>query len=109
MVLQLSASGITQKKKITQTYKLQEGIEEGKQAVKKVFESNPIYYKFNLDERQTTSFIGVPTPANALFWGCLLYTSWSTIERLNRERELVGIYLSAHPLDEYKMCIRDSS
>ena len=25
--------------------------------------------KFNLDERQTTSFIGVPTPANALFWG----------------------------------------
>ena len=26
---------------------------------------------------------------------------WSTIERLNRERELVGIYLSAHPLDDY--------
>ncbi len=26
---------------------------------------------------------------------------WSTIERLNRERELVGIYLSAHPLDEF--------
>lgn len=25
--------------------------------------------KFNLDERQTTSFIGMPTPANALFWG----------------------------------------
>ncbi len=28
--------------------------------------------KFNLDERQTTSFIGVPTPANALFWGSLI-------------------------------------
>lgn len=27
--------------------------------------------KFNLDERQTTSFIGMPTPANALFWGSL--------------------------------------
>ena len=27
--------------------------------------------KFNLDERQTTSFIGLPTPANALFWGSL--------------------------------------
>ena len=26
---------------------------------------------------------------------------WSDLERLNRERELVGIYLSAHPLDEY--------
>lgn len=30
--------------------------------------------KFNLDERQTTSFIGLPTPANALFWGSLLAT-----------------------------------
>ena len=27
--------------------------------------------KFNLDERQSTSFIGLPTPANALFWGAL--------------------------------------
>lgn len=27
--------------------------------------------KFNLDERQTTSFIGMPTPANALFWSSL--------------------------------------
>jgi CDP-diacylglycerol--serine O-phosphatidyltransferase len=26
---------------------------------------------FNLDECQTTSFIGLPTPANALFWGGL--------------------------------------
>lgn len=24
--------------------------------------------KFNIDERQSTSFIGLPTPANALFW-----------------------------------------
>ena len=28
--------------------------------------------KFNLDERQATSFIGLPTPANALFWGSLI-------------------------------------
>lgn len=28
--------------------------------------------KFNVDERQTSSFIGVPTPANALFWGSLV-------------------------------------
>lgn len=28
--------------------------------------------KFNIDERQTTSFIGMPTPANALFWGSLV-------------------------------------
>ena len=33
--------------------------------------------------------------------------SWSTIERLNRERELVGIYLSAHPLDDYEIILRN--
>ena len=30
---------------------------------------------------------------------------WSDIERLNKERELVGIYLSAHPLDEFKIIL----
>lgn len=41
--------------------------------------------KFNLDTRQTTSFIGLPTPANALFWGSLIvgyqaqmmYSTWT--------------------------------
>lgn len=28
--------------------------------------------KFNLDERQTLGFIGLPTPANAIFWGALV-------------------------------------
>ena len=28
--------------------------------------------KFNLDERQSLGFIGLPTPANALFWGALI-------------------------------------
>lgn len=28
--------------------------------------------KFNLDTRQTSSFIGLPTPANALFWGAVI-------------------------------------
>ena len=32
---------------------------------------------------------------------------WSTIERLNRERDLVGIYLSAHPLDEYDIVLNN--
>ena len=36
--------------------------------------------KFNLDERQTTSFIGLPTPANALFWGSLLTSQANVIE-----------------------------
>lgn len=41
--------------------------------------------KFNLDERQSTTFYGLPTPANALFWSALALgthewvseTSWS--------------------------------
>ena len=32
--------------------------------------------------------------------------TWSSIERLNRERELVGIYLSAHPLDEFAVVLK---
>jgi len=28
--------------------------------------------KFNLDSRQSSSFIGLPTPANAIFWGSLI-------------------------------------
>ena len=31
--------------------------------------------KFNLDERQALGFIGLPTPANALFWGSLIVGS----------------------------------
>jgi DNA polymerase-3 subunit alpha len=32
---------------------------------------------------------------------------WSDIERLNKERDYVGIYLSAHPLDEYKIVLNN--
>tara|TARA_Y100000589_G_scaffold328039_1_gene371279 strand:+ start:113289 stop:117818 length:4530 start_codon:yes stop_codon:yes gene_type:complete len=30
---------------------------------------------------------------------------WSTIEKLKKEKEVVGIYLSGHPLDDYKPAI----
>ena len=30
---------------------------------------------------------------------------WPTLEKLQREREMVGIYLSAHPLDDYNVVI----
>ena len=32
---------------------------------------------------------------------------WPSIEKLNKERELVGIYLSAHPLDEYSVILNN--
>lgn len=56
--------------------------------------------KFNLDERQTTSFIGLPTPANALFWGALSMTldSYGALTATNTTlfaALLVGIVLSS--------------
>ena len=33
------------------------------------------------------------------------YEPWSDLELLNKERELVGIYLSAHPLDDYSVIL----
>jgi DNA polymerase III subunit alpha len=33
-------------------------------------------------------------------------SEWDKIELLNKEKELVGIYLSAHPLDDYKLEIQ---
>lgn len=35
--------------------------------------------KFNLDERQTMGFIGLPTPANALFWSSLAVSAADVI------------------------------
>lgn len=35
--------------------------------------------KFNVDERQTSSFIGLATPANALFWIGMAYSYGNTI------------------------------
>ena len=34
------------------------------------------------------------------------HTPWSKLEMLNREREVIGIYLSSHPLDDFSVIIR---
>lgn len=39
--------------------------------------------KFNIDKRQTTTFIGLPTPANALFWASLVVGYGNFIYQLN--------------------------
>lgn len=36
--------------------------------------------KFNLDTRQSVSFIGLPVPAHALFWVGLAFAQWKTPE-----------------------------
>ena len=38
--------------------------------------------KFNLDERQALGFIGLPTPANALFWGSLIVGTQEYLEEI---------------------------
>lgn len=53
--------------------------------------------KFNLDTRQTTSFIGLPTPANALFWGSLIvaFGDQMAFSSLTMPLLLVGIVVSS--------------
>lgn len=48
--------------------------------------------KFNLDERQTSSFIGMPTPANALFWASLAI-SLNTNPVLNSYFNAISLFL----------------
>jgi DNA polymerase-3 subunit alpha len=33
-------------------------------------------------------------------------SKWSDLERLGKEKELIGIYLSAHPLDDYEFILK---
>ncbi len=56
--------------------------------------------KFNLDERQSTSFIGVPTPANTLFWASLIVGSheWMTTSSYALPLILVLVLLSSYLL-----------
>ena len=62
--------------------------------------------KFKLD-RQSTSFslFGADDAVQIARPDIPRFDAWSALERLNREKELVGIYLSAHPLDEYRIIL----
>ena len=53
--------------------------------------------KFNLDERQSTSFIGLPTPANTLFWAALAVGAhdWLVATPWSSWALLAGILLSS--------------
>ena len=56
--------------------------------------------KFNLDERQALGFIGLPTPANALFWGALIVGSGDWISTLPYAPYLIllGTFISCYLL-----------
>ena len=56
--------------------------------------------KFNIDERQASTFYGLPTPANALFWSALAYGAhdWLVAFPHTFWLLLVGIVLSCYIL-----------
>lgn len=56
--------------------------------------------KFNLDERQTLGFIGLPTPANALFWSALITGSGDDMSTmpLTFWLLLLGMFVSSYLL-----------
>ena len=56
--------------------------------------------KFNLDERQALGFIGLPTPANALFWGALIVGAGDWISTLLYAPYLIllGTFISCYLL-----------
>ncbi|MCQ2266680.1 MAG: CDP-diacylglycerol--serine O-phosphatidyltransferase [Bacteroidaceae bacterium] len=51
--------------------------------------------KFNIDTRQSMGFIGLPTPANALFWGSLAMTLSTHAEFVNAHAQWVWVALLA--------------
>jgi len=50
--------------------------------------------KFNLDERQAMGFLGLPTPANALFWGSLIVGSGDWIHTLPYSGGIILLMIS---------------
>lgn len=51
--------------------------------------------KFNIDERQTTSFIGLPTPANTLLWVALAAGCEAWLKMLSPVWLIAGVAISS--------------
>ena len=65
--------------------------------------------KFQMDKNQANnSLFGDDTFFEIAHPEMPLVDKWSDLERLNKERDLIGIYLSAHPLDEYSIVLKHS-
>jgi len=62
--------------------------------------------KFQLDKQMATnSLFGADNAVTISKPEVPKCTAWSDLERLNKEKELIGIYLSAHPLDTYRVIL----
>ena len=74
----------------------------------KSFLNNAVKFGANHQESLNSSQVSlfgensaVATPAPTI----PVVEEWSTIQELNKEKEVVGIYISGHPLDDYKIDI----
>lgn len=68
--------------------------------------------KFNVDERQTMSFIGLATPANAIFWGgiCSMpysFMAWNGMPYLLLCLSLVSCYLLVSEIPLFSLKFHD--
>ena len=62
--------------------------------------------KFQMDKQMATnSLFGADTAVDIAKPEVFKCEDWSDLERLNKEKELIGIYLSAHPLDAYRVIL----
>ncbi|NDV78504.1 DNA polymerase III subunit alpha [Dysgonomonas sp. 511] len=62
--------------------------------------------KYQVDKNQAAnSLFGDDSSFDIAHPDIPVVSRWSDLERLNKERELIGIYLSAHPLDDYRIVL----
>jgi DNA polymerase-3 subunit alpha len=62
--------------------------------------------KYQLDRQMATnSLFGADTAIEISKPEPFNCPEWSDLERLNKEKDLIGIYLSAHPLDAYRVIL----
>jgi DNA polymerase-3 subunit alpha len=59
-------------------------------------------YQENLDSAQVSLF-GESSEENLLEPNIPVVEPWNSLELLNKEKEVVGFYISGHPLDDYKL------
>ncbi|MDR0700210.1 MAG: DNA polymerase III subunit alpha [Tannerella sp.] len=62
--------------------------------------------KFQMDKQMSTnSLFGADAAIDIAKPEVFKCEEWSDLERLNKEKDLIGIYLSAHPLDAYRVIL----
>ncbi len=64
-------------------------------------------YRQDKEKNQISLFDDIDTAIEIKHPDLPQVARWNSIERLNKEKELIGIYLSAHPLDEYEFEVKE--